>query len=172
MSIINDTNKFNFDLAYEVYSRVYCSWLELSDREQKRARRQVESMVREAGFNGKKTGLISEAALETVINEKKGIEPGKDNRTATEHPVTYTNIALYCLNSKFKLSYKEYFDIWFDNLITTETTSEENQRLKAFQKDFKFGVDCWKQMYEDAGIKLVERPRLMSNDEKRQYGIL
>jgi hypothetical protein len=171
-TIINDTNKFNFDLAYEVYKRVYSAWQTLSDREQKKARRQVEAMVRESGFNGNPTGLISEAALETVINHKKGIKPNKDNRTALEHPVTYTNVALHCLNNETLLSYDDYFNVWFDNLVTTITTNEENYRLTKFQKNFEFGVDCWKKMYEEAGIKLVERPRLMSKSEKRRYGII
>lgn len=171
-TIINDTNKFNFDLAYEVYKRVYSAWQTLSDKEQKKARRQVEAMVRESGFNGNSTGLISEAALETVINQKKGIKPNKDNRTALEHPITYTNVALYCLNNETLLSYDGYFNVWFDNLVTTVTTNEENYRLTKFQKNFEFGVDCWKKMYEEAGIKLVEKPMLRTNEAKSQYGII
>lgn len=171
MSIINDTNRFNFDLAYEVYSKVYDNWSRLSDREQKKARRQVESTVREAGFNGTPTGLISEAALETVINQKKGIQPTKDNRTALEHPITYTNVAMHCITMPSKLSFEEYFNVWFDNLVTTITTNEENMRLKKFQSEYTFGVDCWKEMYEAAGIKLIEKPVLRTNEAKRQWGI-
>lgn len=169
---INDDNRFNFDIAYMVYSTVYDKWHGLSDKEQKKARRQVESTVREAGFNGHNTGLISEAALETVIQQMKGIKPTKDNRTALEHPITYTNIAMYCLTVKQKLSFKDYFDVWFNNLITTITTNEENMRLKNHQKQFTFGVDCWKEMYEAAGIKLIEKPDFRSHDEKRKWGLL
>lgn len=172
MSIVNKDNRFNCKMAYMVYSHAYDNWNSLSDKEQKKARRQVESTLREAGFNGNPTGLISEAALETVINQKKGIEPTKKTRTALEHPVTYTNVAMYCLTQPKKLTQMQYFKVWSDNLVTTITTNEENQRLRAYQSKFNFGVDCWKEMYENAGIKLVEKPTLRTNDAKRQYGII
>ena len=169
---INETNRFNFDVAYMVYSTVYDNWDKLSDREQKKARRQVEATVREAGFNGKPTGLISETALQTMINQMKGIKPTKYNRTAIEHPVTYTNVAMHILAMKEKLSYEDYFQVWFDNLITNVTTNEENIRLKNLQKKYAFGIDCWKEMYEAAGIKLVVRPDFRSTDEKRKWGLI
>ena len=172
MSIVNKDNRFNCEIAYMVYSHAYDNYNSLSDREQKKARRQVESTLRESGFNGNPTGLISEAALETVINQKKGIEPTKQTRTALEHPVTYTNVAMYCLTHPEKLSFDEYFKVWEDNLVTTITTNEENQRLRWHQSKFVFGVDCWKEMYEAAGIKLIEKPVLRTNEAKRKYGII
>lgn len=172
MSIVNSGNKFNCEIAYMVYSHAYDNWSNLSDKEQKKARRQVESTLRESGFNGNPTGLISEAALETVVNQKKGIQPTKMTRTALEHPITYTNVAMHCLSQPTKLSFDDYFKVWADNLVTTITTNEENQRLRSYQSDFNFGVDCWKEMYENAGIKLVEKPILRTNEVKRQYGIL
>lgn len=171
-SNINETNKFNFDLAYLVYSTVYDNWDKLSEKERKKARRQVEGTVRETGFNGTSTGMISKAAWQTILNSKKGIQPTKANRTALEHPITYTNIATYILNKENKLSYEEYFKVWFDTLITTITTNEENQSLRKRQANFEFPRDCWKKMYEDAGIELMERPRLMSHEEKRQWGVM
>lgn len=171
-NFINETNRFNFDIAYMVYSTVYDNWNKLSDKEQKKARRQVESTVRETGFNGNSTGLISEAALQTVINQMKGIKATKDNRTALEHPVTYTNIAMHCLTAKEKLSFEDYFNVWFDNLVTTITTNEENMRLKNHQKTFAFGVDCWTEMYYAAGVKLVQKPDFRSYDEKRKWGLI
>lgn len=172
MSIVNENNRFNCEIAYMVYSKSYDNWANLSDKEQKKARRQVESTLRESGFNGNPTGLISEAALQTVINQKKGIQPTKQSRTALEHPVTYTNVAMYCLTRPTKLSFDEYFNVWADNLVTTVTTNEENQRLRKFQSTYRFGIDCWKEMYAQAGVKLVERPRMMSKEEKREWGIV
>lgn len=172
MSIINDDNRFNFDIAYMVYTTVYSNWAFLSDKERKKARRQVEGTVREAGFNGNPTGLISKSALETVVNQKKGIKPTKETRTAIEHPITYTNIAMHCLTKEERLSFEDYFRVWFDNLITTITTNEENYALKRYQNKFTFGVDDWREMYAAAGIKLVEKPMLRSYEAKREYGII
>lgn len=169
---INDSNKFGFDIAYLVYTTVYDQWKSLTQEQKNKARRQVEATVNEAGFRGHPTGLISKAAWQTVLNEKRGIEPGKADRIATEHPITFTNLALHILNMETKLSYDDYFNVWFDNLITTTTTNAENQRLKEHQKNFNFGVDCWEQMYENAGIKLMKRPRMMSHDEKREWGLM
>jgi hypothetical protein len=169
---IDDTNKFGFDIAYMVYSTVYDQWKSLTQPQKNKARRQVEATVNEAGFRGHSTKLISEAAWQTVLNEKRGIEPSKGDRVATEHPITFTNVALFILNLEDKLSYDDYFAVWFNNLITTTTTNAENYRLKDYQKNFKFGIDCWKQMYENAGIKLMERPRVMSHDEKREWGLM
>jgi hypothetical protein len=162
----------NFEIAYMVYEFVYDRWSELSETEKKKARRQVESTMREAGFNGVSTGLVSVKALETIVNEKKGIEPSRKTRQAIEHPITYTNIARFCLEADTKMTRDEYLKVWFDNLITTVTTNEENQYLRNFQENFRFGVDCWRKMYEAAGIQLVEKPNFRRNDVKRQYGIM
>lgn len=170
--IITDEFKFNFDLAYNTYSMTYDAWDKISKKAQKRARRQIESSVREAGFNGKSTGLISVKAFETVIKQKKGLSISKDERLALEHPVTHKNIALHCLNSPAKLSFEEFFAVWIENLVTTYTTNEENQGLRKFQSKFTFGVDCWKKMYEDAGIVLMERPKLNTKVAKQKYGIV
>jgi hypothetical protein len=62
--------------------------------------------------------------------------------------------------------------VWFTNLVTTITTANENMRLKHFQKDFVFGVDCWKEMYETAGVELIEMPMLNTSKAKKQYGII
>jgi hypothetical protein len=169
---MNFKRTITFDVAYMVYEFYYDRWATLSDQDQKRARRQVESMIREGGFNGKSTGLISAAALQTIVNEKKGIRPSNSNRTALEHPITYTNIARFCLEAKQKLSFEEYVNVWFTNLITTVTTNEENQHLRKFQKDFVFGVDSWQDMYAKAGVTLVKRPNFRRNDVKQQYGII
>ena len=66
--------KFNYELAYNVYVQVKQNWSGLSKTQRSRARRQIESMLTEAGFRGNKTGLVSKAALETIINKKKGIK--------------------------------------------------------------------------------------------------
>ncbi len=169
--VIDDEFRFNYETAYTVYSRNYDAWSSLSDKAKRRARRQTENAVREAGFNGVDTGLISVNAWATIINEKNGVTPTKQTRVAKEHPVTHKNIALHCLEYSSKLEFDQYFDIWFDNLITTYTTNEENQRLRNFQSKYSFGVDCWKQMYENAGIKLMERPKLNTKAAKIQHGV-
>ena len=170
--IITKEFKFNFDLAYNTYSLSYDAWDKLSKKAQKRARRQIESSVREAGFNGKSTGLISEKAFLTVIKQKKGLPIGKDERLALEHPVTHKNIAMHCLSFPQKLSFEEFFAIWIENLVNTYTTNEENQGLRKFQSKFTFGIDCWKKMYEEAGIVLMERPKLNTKAAKQKYGII
>jgi len=171
MKYINAANKFNFDLAYTVYNTVYHAWGTLSAKEKKKARRQVESMISEAGFRGVSTKLISEAAWETVLAERAGFKAIGGARKAKEHPITYTNIAMFCLTQKQVLQYEDYFKVWFDNLITTTTTSEENYRLQKSQKNFVFGVDCWKEMYHKAGIKLIPRPDLRAKGAKLQHGL-
>jgi hypothetical protein len=172
MNYINNTNKFNCDLAYDVYSKVYDAWGGLNDKQQKKARRQVESMISEAGFRGIRTGLISEGAWQTVINKYRGIKPVGGARTAKEHPITYTNLSMYVIALDTKLNYDDYFAVWYDNLITTTTTSDENYRLQKFQKKFVFGVDCWKEMYKNAGIVLMERPNLKRYDVQKQWGLM
>jgi len=89
-----------------------------------------------------------------------------------EHPITHKNIAMHCVNSPTKLTFEEFFNVWFENLVTTYTTNEENQGLRKFQSNYVFGVDCWKKMYEDAGIVLMQRPKLNTKAAKRQYGIM
>ena len=170
--IITEEFKFNFDLAYNTYSLTYDAWDKISKKAQKRARRQIESSVREAGFNGKSTGLISEKAFNTAIKQKKGLPISKDERLALEHPVTHKNIAMHCINLPTKLTFEEFFAVWINNLVTTCTTNEENQGLRKFQSKFTFGVDCWKKMYEEADIVLIERPKLTTKAAKQQYGII
>lgn len=164
--------KFNYELAYNVYVQVKENWEGLSKPQKSRARRQVEIMLAEAGFRGVKTGLVSKAALETIINERKGILPVGKQRTAVEHPITHKNIAEYILSLPHTLSFEDYIDVWFANLVTTKTTAAENMRLKDFQEEFVFGVDCWKEMYENAGIELVEMPPLAKKEDKKKYGII
>lgn len=170
--VITEEFKFNFEIAYLVYSRVYDAWGSLSDSARSRSRRQIEASVREGGFNGNTTGLISEKAFETIIKQKKGLPISKDERLALEHPITHKNIAMHCINSPTKLTFEQFFNVWFENLVTTYTTNEENQGLRRFQSNYVFGVDCWKKMYEDAGIVLMQRPKLNTKAAKRQYGII
>jgi hypothetical protein len=164
--------KFNYELAYGVYVQVKENWNSLSKTQKSRARRQIEGMLTEAGFRGNKTGLVSKAALETIINKKKGIKPVGGQRTAVEHPITHKNVAEHILSLPHTLSFQDYIDLWFTNLVTTITTADENMRLKHFQKDFVFGVDCWKEMYETAGVELIETPKLNTSKAKKQYGII
>jgi len=164
--------KFNYELAYNVYVQVKQNWSGLSKTQKSRARRQVEIMLAEAGFRGNKTGLVSKAALETIINERKGIAPVGNQRTSVEHPITHKNVAEYILSLPHTLSFEDYLDMWFTNLVTTKTTAKENMRLKDFQEDFVFGVDCWKEMYKNAGIELVEMPKLAKKEDKKRYGII
>lgn len=160
-----------FEAAYVLYSMHYDSWNKLTKSGKSHARRQVETTVREAGFNGVTTGLISVAAWKSVIDEKNGIELTKHTRVAKEHPVTHKNIALYCLTTSTKLNFDDYFKVWFDNLVITYTTNEENQRLRKHQSNYRFGVDCWKKMYEDAGIELMVRPKLNTKAAKIAHGV-
>lgn len=160
-----------YEAAYIVYSMHYDIWNKLTKSGKSHARRQVEATVSQAGFDGVRTGLISVTAWKSVIDEKNGIELTKYSRVAKEHPVTHKNIALYCLTSPIKLEREEYFKVWFDNLVIAFTTNEENQRLRKFQSNFQFGVDCWKQMYKDAGIELMERPKLNTKAAKIKYGV-
>lgn len=169
---ISAANNFNCLLAYNSYVSVSIHWSTLSDKERKKARRQIEALVGEAGFKGHVTGLISENAWQTICNEYKGIAPTKATRLAKEHPITYSNIALACITHKGVLTFDEFFKMWTDNLVSTVTTNAENQRLKNFQQTFVLGVDDWKVMYELAGIKLIERPKLRSHAAKRLHGIL
>ncbi len=169
--IIAEDIKPCFDTAYVVYSLHYDRWNSLTKRAKSRARRQVESAVTQAGFNGVDTGLISVAAFKSIIDEKNGIALTKQTRVAKEHPVTHRNIALHCLTTPAKLEYDEYFKVWFNNLIITHTTNEENQCLRKFQSNFRFGVDCWKKMYEEAGIELMERPKLNTKEAKMKHGV-
>jgi hypothetical protein len=170
--IIADDVRINYEIAYDIYSKAYDLWGQISNQAMTRLRRQIEGAVTEAGFRGVRTGLISEKAWETVIYEKKGMVVGRKDRIAQEHPVTHKNVALYCLTQPRKLSFDEFYDVWFNNLVTTWTTNDENQRLRKFQSTFKFGVDCWKQMYENAGIVLMERPKLNTKAAKQKYGII
>lgn len=170
--IITDEFLPCYKKAYNLYSEYYDEWSSLSARAKLRARRQIEGSVREAGFNGVNTGLISAAAWKSVIDKKRGELISNEDRVAKEHPITHKNVALHCLSQPTKLPFNDYFDVWFNNLVTVQTTNRENQRLRKFQSTFRLGVDCWKKMYEDAGIMLMERPKLNNKAAKREWGII
>lgn len=161
-----------YKLAHSVYVMVKSSYDNAEPSLKSRLRRQVEATVREAGFNGTSTKLISVKALETLVNEKKGIVACRKSRRALEHPVTHKNISEYILNLDDVLSFDEFYTVWFENLVTTVTTNEENQRLRKFQSSFVLGEHCWKEMYNEAGIELVERPNFQLKAVKQQYGII
>lgn len=165
-------SQFGIDLAYTIYKTVYQSYQSLPIKAQRRARRTIESSIREsAGFNGVSTGLISMNALQTIINQKNGIHPTSQTRLATEHPVTHKNVAEYILNDLPELNKEEYFDVWESHLVTTVTTNQENQYLKNFQSEFNIKEDCWKEMYSKAGIELIERPNFRLKSVKEYYGV-
>ena len=133
--------------------------------------RLLECSVNEAGFNGLKTGLISIEALDTKIKKaKKQFVSNLDN-ISLEHPITFKVLALHALKRKTPLCFDQYFKLWEDNLVTTFVTSKQNKALIKFQKDFVLGVDCWKQMYKKAGIKLVENVDLRKDSVRIQYGM-
>ena len=160
-----------YEIAYNTYVAIKAQYNNVSDSCQKRFRRQIEATVGEAGFGGTNTGLISKSALETHVNEKKGIAPTRHSRKATEHPITPRVIADFILAQDRVLDFDEYFAVWFDNYVYTITTNDENQHLKKFQAEFKFG-DCWKTMYEAAGIELVQFPNFRLKAVKQEYGII
>lgn len=169
---LEDSEKWLRDQAYKTYSDTYDVWDMLHEDTKCRARRAVEAGITEqVGFKGLKTGLISEEALSTEIKNRNDESYPTKKRKSLEHPITHRVIALACLNRPTKLGYDEYFAFWFDTLITTITTSEENQRLRDYQKVFVLGVDCWREMYERAGIILVEIPPLGTNEDKSKHGI-
>lgn len=170
MHYINDTNQYNCNVAYELYCNVFQNWFKISKSEKYHARRQVESVVREAGFRGKSTGLISKAAWNIILNDKKNL-PNND-RVALEHPITYTNAALFCILRDTVMPFDNYFEFWSSTLITTQVTNTENQYLKTFQKDFRIGIDSWQDMYEAAGIELITKPKLWSHADKRAWGLM
>lgn len=169
---LEDSEKWLRDRAYKTYSDTYDVWDMLHKDTKSRARRAVEAGITEqVGFKGLKTGLISEEALATVIKKRNDESYPNKKRLSLEHPITHRVIALACLNNPTKLEYDEYFAFWFNTLVTTITTSEENQRLRDYQDRFVLGVDCWKEMYERAGITLVEMPPLGTNEDKSKHGI-
>lgn len=67
------------------------------------------------------------------------------------------------------MSFDQFLSLWLDNLITTVVTKRQNQILKKYQENFVLGVDCWKEMYEQAGIKLTANPDFRSKATKQQY---
>jgi hypothetical protein len=169
--------KINFEqlLAYEVYESVFdlCKSFTspaMPDSSRRKLRRQVESMVRESGWNGQRSGLISEAALETIILEKQGTKPTAQSRTATEHPIPPRVLADYLIDSDDMLSVDEFWEFWFTRYVFTTTTNEENQRLKKFQAEVTINDD-WIEMYKKAGIKMVERPDFRKKAVREQYGV-
>lgn len=169
---IDASNKWLYDRAYATYSDTYDVWNILHKNAKSRARRAVEAGITEqVGFKGVKTGLVSEEGLQTIIKMRNKEKIPTEKRKSTEHPITHRVVSLHCLNRPVKLEYDEYFELWFNTLITTFTTSEENQRLKDYQETFMLGVDCWKEMYQRAGIVLVEMPPLATLEDKKKYGI-
>ena len=133
--------------------------------------RLLECSVNEAGIHGTKTGMVSIEALESKIKKaKKQFVSNLDN-VSLEHPITYKVIALHTLNRKSPMNKEEYVNLWQDNLITTIVTSKQNKALIKFQKDFQFGVDCWKKMYKRAGINLVEDVDLRNDYVREKYGL-
>ena len=167
---VSKKNAYNCKLAYNVYVDVFNNWNIISKSEQDKARRQVESTVREAGFKGHRTGLISKNAWQVILDTKKSIQP--KGRLALEHPITYTNVALYCIKRNTPMTFDEYFEFWGRILITTQVTNAENQYLKKFQESFRIGIDSWEKMYEDAGIELIIKPKLSSHEDKRKWGLM
>lgn len=124
-----------------------------------RLRRQLEMNVIESGIRGKCTNEISNNALISQIRKIKGLSVDSEERISKEHPITPRIIADFMLSKDYILLIREFFFIWKNDYVTTTTTSKENQLLKKFQKDFEYGDD-WRQMYKQAGIVLVKRPRL------------
>jgi hypothetical protein len=165
--------QFNYDLAYYVYSKSYDHWDTMTSRAKVRARRYVEAGIAESiQFKGTKTNLISEKAFQAVLAERKKQSVLRGDRKSTEHPITHRHIAMYCLTRPTKMSFTEYFAFWFGTLVWTWVTSDENQLLKKAQKSFDIATDDWRTMYDNAGIKLMEMPRLSTHKEKRKYGII
>ena len=169
--MFNQSNLPAYRIAYDTYVTIKDMYDEVTDTCKKRFRRQIEALVGEAGFRGVDTRLISKNALDTLVNEKKGVSPTRHNRIAVEHPITPRVIVDYILQLDHVLSFEEFYDVWFNNYVYTKTTNEENQYLKKFQANFEFG-DCWKKMYQAAGIELVERPNFQLKAVKQQYGLL
>lgn len=133
--------------------------------------RKLETSTEESKIYGKDTGLMTEEALERYIQVKKKLMTMIDARLSKEHPVTYRNISKYCLEQDVILSADQFFKSWFDNLVIVRTTREQNEMLKDFQKDFIFPRDCWKEMYEKAGLKLVKKPDFRRVDVCDYYGV-
>lgn len=157
-----------FKKAYEVYLFVFDKYKDDSSVYWSRI---LECSVNEAGLNGEKTGMISTEALVTKVKKaKKELIHHLDN-LSLEHPITFKTLALHALKKTKPMTYEDYINLWEDNLVTTVVTSRQNKALIKFQKNFIFGVDCWKKMYEDAGIKLIRNPDFRSDYERRQYGL-
>lgn len=133
--------------------------------------RLVECAANEASLNGTITGLISIEALDSRIKIEKGESVEYLDNLSLEHPITYKVLALVALNKDTPMPFDEFLSLWLDNLITTVVTKRQNQLLKKYQENFVLGVDCWKKMYERAGIKLVKNINLGNNDDRAQYGL-
>ena len=133
--------------------------------------RMVECATNEASLNGTITGLISIEALDSKIKKAKGEPITNLDNQSLEHPITYKVLALVALNRDAPMSFDEFLSLWLDNLITTVVTKRQNELLKKYQENFVLGVDCWKKMYERAGIKLVKNINLNNNDDRAQHGL-
>lgn len=178
--VYHPLHKFNYDHAYQYYvrSREFVRsfdsefYGEESIKLFAKCERQLEIQAEEIGISETKTGLISENALVTRLQQnlwgtKHRTEKG--NALATEHPITKRCIAKFLLWDQTLYSFDEYWAIWNNHLITTVTTNDENRKiLQPLQQQFKFG-DCWKLLYERAGIKLLENPNLRNPGIKAKW---
>lgn len=156
------------DHAYEVYLYIFDKY-----KLQKSVfwSRMIECSINEAGLNGTSTNLISIEALESKIKKAKKIPVSNLDNVSLEHPITFKVLALHALNRSKPLTFNNYIKLWQDNLITTIVTAKQNKALIKYQKMFKFGVDCWKKMYKQAGIILVENPDLRNEYTRKHYGL-
>ena len=159
--------------VYDVYALLWARFNKYKKEKDKIfCIRTVECLVEEAGIRGKRTGLISEAALNTKIKVAKGEKISKMESISTEHPITYRSIAKYLLSQSKLPSYEYFYKCWLDNLVTVKTTFEENIKLKEYQKDFDIKTDCWKKdIYKKAKVKLTKDLHFKRSDVREALGI-
>ena len=130
----------------------------------------LEHLLDDCGFAGTSTGLISVEALQSKIKKaRKEIVSNLDN-TSLEHPVPYRVLATHCLSRKKPLDEETFIALWLNNLFTTIVTARQNRMLIKFQSDFKIG-DCWRKMYERAGVMLVDDPDFRNNQTRIKFGL-
>lgn len=171
--------KFNYHQAYQYYLK---AWMFVRSFEHNfygdeakklfiQCERQLETQAEELGVSEIKTGLISENALITKIREAlHGKEHTKKKEAlATEHPITKRSVAKFLLWGETQYSFEEYWAIWNNHLVTVITTNHENHSiLQPLQQEFTFG-ECWKDLYERAGIKLYENPDFRNPATKQKW---
>ena len=165
----------NLRYAYSLYvlSKEQLSSLGLNPFEVKRTplyrrwrmtARMLEHNAGDLGFGGRYTGLVSEKALELMIERTVMKQSWSNNeRLATEHPIPNSCIVHYLLAELEQvLTYEEYYAMFHNYSITVVTTNSENQYLKNNgQKTFKFG-DSWEDMYNSNGVVTLMKPSLHS----------